>query len=233
MNRKTLWVVCHPNDTAWYEWFFKKYHKYRLPRKITPQHSKESVIIKRLDPNSDFASIFSSNDTLLVICSTNVGEDSNYDEAIFKFKAMSKNILALISNGKPHASDYSDSKEGECFPKALRFDIDRSGAFVPSEFEPIAADLRPQKEKANDAFLKLISGILGIEYGSLKQRDKKRRRNFIIKAVTVLTLPTFFFLEECMSYILPPTHEELKQGYRDYLNEEKQEPLLFKYFGND
>ena len=42
--------------------------------------------------------------------------------------------------------------------------------------EPIAADARPGKDGKTNALFKILSGVLGVGYNDLKQREKQRQR---------------------------------------------------------
>ena len=47
----------------------------------------------------------------------------------------------------------------ECFPPALRFEVDAAGELTDRPAEPIAADLRPEADGKDNARLKLIAGM--------------------------------------------------------------------------
>lgn len=84
-------------------------------------------------------------------------------------------------DGEPNASDKHDSPLPECFPPALRFRIGPDGAATGERSEPIAADAREDKDGEVNAKLKLIAGVLGVNFDALKQRERQRRwRNLAI-----------------------------------------------------
>jgi hypothetical protein len=61
------------------------------------------------------------------------------------------------------------------FCPALGHHINPDGsAGAPSE--PIAADFRNNKEGRLPAFLKIVAGILGVDFDSLYQREKRCKR---------------------------------------------------------
>jgi WD40 repeat protein len=98
---------------------------------------------------------------LIVICSRNAAQSQWVNQEIEMFLALGRrdHILAIIVDGEPNSGDAR-----ECFPPALR------------RFEPIAADARAQGDGKTNAKLKLLAGMLGVNFDSLRQRDVRRRR---------------------------------------------------------
>ena len=80
-------------------------------------------------------------------------------------------IFAIIVDGEPHAGGVR-----ECFPPALR------------DCEPIAADARPEGDGRTNAKLKLLAGMLGVSFDSLKQRDARRKIQRLQLAVATALL---------------------------------------------
>ena len=85
---------------------------------------------------------------------------------------------ALIVEGEPNASDGKPGvpPDDECFPEAMRFHIGETGELSARCAEPIAADARDGKDGRDNARLKLLAGLLGVNYDALKRRDERRRR---------------------------------------------------------
>ena len=71
--------------------------------------------------------------------------------------------------------DMPGREDEECFPPALRFRLGADGELSAARTEPIAADARPGKDGKNNAKLKLISGLLGVGFDTLKRREQQRR----------------------------------------------------------
>ena len=84
-------------------------------------------------------------------------------------------VLCLIVDGEPNASDKPECDIPECFPESLRFKVDTDGQLTDERTEPIAADVREGKDNRHNARLKLLAGLLGINYSTLNDREKKRR----------------------------------------------------------
>jgi hypothetical protein len=125
---------------------------------------------------------------LIVICSPDAAQSRWVAEEVRAFKAChgSDRIIALITSGIPNASDRSEPAS-ECFPHSLRFDVDGAGS--PSvRVEPIAADLRPEGDGRERAFLKIVAGLLGVGFDDLYQREKRRqkRRHMMLASAAIL-----------------------------------------------
>src|SRR5207249_11017807 len=83
-------------------------------------------------------------------------------------------VFCLVTDGEPNAAP--DSGLLECFPPAVRFQVNSNNEVTNQPAEPIAADARPGKDGKANALFKLLSGILGVGYDELKQREKQRQR---------------------------------------------------------
>jgi len=93
----------------------------------------------------------------------------------------------LIARGAPNATDRGRA-EDKCFPQSMRFDVNAANARV--QVEPIAADLRPEGDGRERAFLKIVAGLLGVGFDDLYQREKRRqkRRQMMLAAAAILAL---------------------------------------------
>jgi len=117
---------------------------------------------------------------LIVICSPNAARSQWVNKEISTFQRFKRHnrILALIVDGLPNAGD-----DRECFPEALR------------TTEPLAADARSEADGKTNAKLKLLAGMLGIRFDSLRQRDSHRRIRrlsyFAVLATVLLTVMGF------------------------------------------
>src|SRR6202030_3287598 len=61
------------------------------------------------------------------------------------------------------------------YDEALRSRMSETGVISDLPCEPIAADAREGKDGKNNARLKLLAGLLGVNYDDLKQREHERR----------------------------------------------------------
>lgn len=112
---------------------------------------------------------------LVVICSPDSANSRWVEEEIRLFTKLNgrDRTIGLIARGLPNASDKGDNAN-ECFPSALRFDWANGGP--PACVEPIAADMRPEGDGKERAFLKIVAGLLGVGFDDLYQREKRRQR---------------------------------------------------------
>jgi len=105
-------------------------------------------------------------------------------------------IIALIGSGIPNASETGDPA-AECFPHSLRFEGVGEDS-TPLRVEPIAADLRPEGDGRQRAFLKIVAGVLGVGFDDLYQREKRRehRRRLVAAglgaAALLILIATFW-----------------------------------------
>jgi tetratricopeptide (TPR) repeat protein len=132
----------------------------------------------------------------IVICSPEAARSKWVNEEILAFKRLGREdrILCIIVAGEPNATDIPGREADECFPPALRFRLRVDGQLSTARTEPIAADARPGKDGKNKAKLKLISGLLGVGYDTLRRREQQRRNArlfaFSVSAATGMVLTT-------------------------------------------
>lgn len=178
-------------DKAWGDWLHKTLETYRVPRRLVGRASRDGVVPKRLYPIfRDREELPTSSDLgeninqalrqaryLVVICSPSAAVSRWVNEEVKAFKALGREdrILCLIVDGEPNASDKPGSGLLECFPEALRFEVDARGKLTAERTEPIAADARAGKDGKVNARLKILAGLLGVGFDELKQRERQRR----------------------------------------------------------
>lgn len=177
-------------DKEWGDWLHRKLETYRIPKKLVGKMGRLGVLPQRLYPvfrdREELSSASNLGDklyealresrTLIVICSPHSAKSLWVNEEVIFFKRQSdphrSRVLCLIVAGEPNA----EQGDNECFPSAIRFELNSSGEITNQFAEPIAADARANKDGKENALLKLISGALGVDYDQLKQRDKQRKK---------------------------------------------------------
>jgi WD40 repeat protein/ketosteroid isomerase-like protein len=196
-------------DKKWGDWLHKALETYRVPRRLIGRDSRDGKVPARVYPifrdreelpvsadlGSNINEALRESRYLIVICSPRSAQSRWVGEEIKTYKRLGHEdrILALIVDGEPNASD---GKAGfkvdeECFPEAMRYHIGPDGALSPQRTEPIAADAREGKDGKHNAKLKLLAGLLGINYDDLKRREqerKMRRLQALVGVVSILLL---------------------------------------------
>jgi len=200
-------------DEKFGKWLHKALERYRVPKRLAAEDSYKGEIPRRIFPvfrdrdelpvsvdlNKNIEEALNQSEFLIVICSPNSAKSRWVNEEIRQFKAMGREnkILALIIDGEPNASQKAGfSADEECFPPALKFNVNEQGELTNRRVEPIAGDARKIGDGKKDAFLKIIAGLLGVSFGQLRQREirRRRRRNFIISASTILLISVLLVL---------------------------------------
>jgi tetratricopeptide (TPR) repeat protein len=178
-------------DARWASWLHGALETYRPPKPLVGKITERGEVPKRLTP------IFKDREELpsavdlgglvnaaladsacqIVICSPNSATSRWVNEEILAFKRLGREdrILTLIVAGEPNATDMPGREQEECFPPALRFKLGADGALSDVRTEPIAADARPGKDGKHRAALKLVAGLLGVGFDTLKRREQQRR----------------------------------------------------------
>jgi WD40 repeat protein len=180
-------------DREWGDWLHKVLETYRVPRRLVGRESRDGTIPARLFPifrdreelpvssdlNANISEALRESRYLIVVCSPRAAASRWVGEEIKTFKRLGREdrILALIVDGEPNASEGKpDFKvEDECFHPALRYRASETGEISDVPTEAIAADAREGKDGKNNARLKLLAGLLGVNYDDLKQREHERR----------------------------------------------------------
>ena len=176
-------------DKHWGDWLHKALETYRVPSRLVGKDSRDGKVPSRVFPifrdreelpvSSDLSSNINEalreSRYLIVICSPASAQSRWVGEEIKTYKKLGREdrILALIVAGEPNATDGKPgfSPEAECFPEALRYRWPVEGESLRSE--PIAADVREDKDGKLNAKLKLLAGLLGVNYDD--RSDVSRR----------------------------------------------------------
>lgn len=114
---------------------------------------------------------------LIVLCSVASARSRWVNQEIINFKRLkgAESIIAVIVNGEPFSSNTPGREGEECFPPALRFEVDPAGELTSRPAEPVAADLRPGKDGPRLVKMKVLAGLLGVELDELIKREVQRR----------------------------------------------------------
>lgn len=145
-----------------------------LPKNLSPIFIDESNLIARGSLQSALRDNLGRSKYLILICSPSSAK-SEYvnDEAEYFIKnGRADHIIPLIVDGVPH-SEYASL---ECFPPAI--------LSLPRENEPLGIDIKTHG--CNDAFLRVIATMLGLDLDSFISREarERKRKAAIFTAVT-------------------------------------------------
>jgi len=178
-------------DSSWASWLHGSLERYRPPKPLIGTVTARGEVPKRIAPifrdrdelpsATDLGTLInvalSGSACQIVICSPRAAKSKWVNEEILAFKRLGREdrIFCLIVGGEPNATDMPGREEEECFPAALRFRVGPDGNLSAARTEPIAADVRPGKDGKNNAKLKVISGLLGVGFDTLKRREQQRR----------------------------------------------------------
>jgi hypothetical protein len=179
-------------------WLHKAIESYRIPKDVRGTPGRDGPIPKQLFPLfRDRDELSSSPDLsasihealqasayLVVLCSPASAKSRWVNQEIIEFKKLGRaeRIYALVVDGEPGGL----VENGGCFPPALTSKLGPDGALIADPtHEVLAADIRPEGDGKDDAKLKLIAGLLGIPYNSLRRREvaAARRRLLITQGI--------------------------------------------------
>lgn len=198
-------------DRKWGEWLHRELETFHVPKRLARAASRRGVIPTRLFPvfrdreelpvsadlGRNIEEALRLSRFLIVICSPGAAKSRWVNEEILTFKRLGRSdrILALIVDGEPNASDGKPgyNRDQECFPEAMRYAMQPDGTLGTLRTEPIAADARPGQDGRENSLLKLLAGLLGVNFDDLRQREHERkiRRLRVIIATTATLLLLF------------------------------------------
>ena len=143
-----------------------------VPERLSPIFRDREELASSADLTKRVQDALGDSDAMIVICSPQAARSHWVNEEVLAFKRLGggPRIYCVIVAGEPNADDAR-----ECFPPALRFELEADGQLGQRPAESIAADLRPGKDGATAARLKLIAGLLGVGFDTLRQREAHRR----------------------------------------------------------
>lgn len=158
-----------------------------IPRRVFPVFRDRDELASAADLTASIREALQQSAYLIALCTPSAAKSRWVNREILEFKKLGRadRIHALIVDGEPNAG----SPEWECYPSALRFHLGADGELDKNRpTEPLAADLRPDGDGRKNAKLKLIAGLLGVPYNTLRQREvvAARQRLMILQGVAAL-----------------------------------------------
>lgn len=116
-----------------------------IPSRIFPVFRDEEELPADADLSQPITKALENSETLLVLCSPGATASRFVAEEIVRFKSLGRKdrIFAAILSGEPNAmAPATGPDSAECFPSALRCEVDDHGNLTSIPAEPIAADFR-------------------------------------------------------------------------------------------
>jgi hypothetical protein len=188
-------------DTAWAKWLHRALESYRIDKDLVGRETAVGPVPKTLRPvfrdREDFAAghsltaqtleALAASQFLVVICSPNAARSKYVDEEIRRFKALGRaaRVIPIIVDGEP------GDPQRECFPPAVRLKVGGDSELTAEREEPIAADVRPQRDGKEIAKRKVIAGLLGLGFDEIARRAERARRRLILMRAGMAVIGVF------------------------------------------
>ncbi|WP_169719634.1 TIR domain-containing protein [Psychromonas aquimarina] len=230
-------------DCKWGAWLHKALETYKIPKDRVGSSTCSGTVPKRLIPvfldkeelptasslGKKLTNALEDSQYLIVICSPNSATSQWVNEEVRLFKAMGRmdRVLAIIVGGEPGGDETTDPLTGQCFPAALRFEVNEDGSISTRPTEPISADVRSGKGGKQAALLKLVAGLTGIAYADLAQRQKQRRRQFQLQALAGISMVS------AVAIFLTTQWYFERQRTRELVIEKKANAAKIDFLGGD
>ncbi len=184
----SVFISYNHRDRKFAAWLHRSLETYSIPRQLWGRESAIGTIGRRLPPvfqdreelaassnlGASVLAALEQSACLIVICSPNGARSRWVNEEIRTFTALGRRdrIQCLIVGGEPNATTLAGMDPAlESLPPAL---------FEDDGQEPLASDIRPGQDGRQAAKLKLLAGVLGVDYDQLRQRDAARRQRRMV-----------------------------------------------------
>jgi tetratricopeptide (TPR) repeat protein len=205
LDRPKYWAFLSYShrDEKWAAWLHKALESYRPPKNLVGTATAHGAVPRRLAPVfRDREELASATDLgvilrqaladsicQIVVCSPQAAKSHWVNEEILAFKRLGREerIFCLIVDGEPNATDLPGREHEECFPPALRYRLGADGALGTIRSEPIAADARAGKDGRDNAKLKVIAGVLAVNYNLLRRRELHQRNRRLVAITCAAT----------------------------------------------
>jgi tetratricopeptide (TPR) repeat protein len=190
-------------DRRWAQWLHRAIETYRIPKNLlrsegedVPRPALSPIFLDRaeLPTSADLAAAvreaLSNSAALIVVCSPSAAQSRWVNEEVRAFKSLGRDqrILCLVVDGDPAV--------GDCFPEAIRYQVENGVVSSVRANEPLAADVRTGGDDRNSARLKIVAGLLGVSLDQLRQRElaRRQRRLAIIAGASAIGCVVFAVL---------------------------------------
>jgi TIR domain-containing protein len=169
----------------------------QVPKQLRPIFRDREDFSAGGSLNDQSIAALDASAALVVLCSPASAKSHYVNEEIrlFKHRRPERRIVPVIAAGKP------DGGEQECFPPALRFELDADGQ-ISDRSAPmtIAADVREEGDGRDLALAKVVAALIGVpsdEVYRRAERERKRQariRNAVVAVILALVCAGGYFL---------------------------------------
>lgn len=174
-------------DREWAQWLHRALERYQLPRlpetgAATPRRIgrcfRDEDELRAGELGEQIERALTQSRTLIVVCSPNAARSKWVSDEILQFKRRrgDRDVFALIVDGTPHAGGPE-----ECLPEPLRHRVSPEGRISDEPVDPLAPDVR--RLGKDGALLRLVAGLLDLDFEDLFQRERLRVRQQRRRAV--------------------------------------------------
>ena len=213
-------------DAKWANWLMRRLEGYRVPARLHGRAAPIGQVGPRIAPvfrdrdelptTSDLGETIRTalreSATLVVVCSPASAKSHWVHQEILEFKRLGggQRVFAFIVDGEPK----NDGAIDDCFSPALRSALGPNGQLSSTPAEHVAADARPQGDGKEDAFVRLVAGLLGVGFDELRRRELQRRyrRLTFIAAGSVLGMTITLWLAAAARIARNDAQRRLEQG---------------------
>lgn len=148
-------------DESWASWLHRELEGYRppddldQPARLSPIFQDREELAASSALSDSIEAALAASEFLIVVCSPSAVASKWVRTEIERFISFGReeNILCLIVAGKPHDA------ESECLPEPLQ------------KREPLAADVRGDSSARPNALLRMVAGLLRVEFNRLRRRE--------------------------------------------------------------
>ena len=144
-----------------------------LPRageSFAPAFRDDEELAASEDLPQRISEALATSDAMIILASPRAARSKWVNKEVLEFRKAKPDApcLALIVEGRP---DVGPRSREQCFPPAFRREV-KNGRLTRRVRDPLAPDL--QKEGRDNTYLRLVAGLLRVNYAELTQRHAKR-----------------------------------------------------------
>ncbi|MDM7860905.1 hypothetical protein QTP81_09885 [Alteromonas sp. ASW11-36] len=201
-----LLIIAAPADKNTAEKLSARLLAYKLPKRLADKQTQSDTRYDRITSakisfnypiGSPGAKEALKSQRLILVCSPNAPKSKEVSRWLSEYLAENgyHNLLCLIVDGEPNATDKGLPPDLECFPNEVKHKVDKNGILSAERFEPIAADARATGDGEKRAFHKLIAGLFKVRFADIEQRLKKRKQKQLAVAFAVVIAVVGFLIQ--------------------------------------